>query len=65
VVFNPATRVYFDHPQEPDPEERGNFWATTYSDTRKVFKSIPNFCRVSKVCKAAKGMNKVYGNERN
>jgi len=36
-----ATHLYFDHPYEPDPEERGFYWATRFTDTRKVFGFIP------------------------
>ncbi|XP_076439193.1 uncharacterized protein LOC143278061 [Babylonia areolata] len=37
VIMSQATHTYFDHPYEPDPEERGLYWATRYTDTRKVF----------------------------
>ena len=37
-----ATHLYFDHPYEPDPEERGYYWATRFTDTRKVFGFIPD-----------------------
>ena len=33
--------LYFDFPQEVDPEERGYYWATRYTDTRKVFSFAP------------------------
>ncbi|MFT6878510.1 MAG: hexosaminidase [Granulosicoccus sp.] len=33
--------LYFDFPQEIDPEERGYYWATRYTDTRKVFGFAP------------------------
>ena len=33
-----ATNLYFDHPIEPDPEERGYYWATRYTDLYKAFK---------------------------
>ena len=36
-----ATDLYFDHPYEPDPEERGLYWATRYTDTKKVFGFLP------------------------
>ena len=42
VVVSHATHLYFDHPQEPDPEERGYYWATRYTDTRKVFHFLPD-----------------------
>ncbi|OWF49609.1 Beta-hexosaminidase [Mizuhopecten yessoensis] len=41
VVMAQATHLYFDHPYEPDPLERGLYWATRYIDTRKVFGFIP------------------------
>lgn len=37
-----ATHLYFDHPQEPDPEERGYYWATRFTNTRKTFGFIPD-----------------------
>ncbi|MFK7860164.1 MAG: family 20 glycosylhydrolase [Granulosicoccus sp.] len=33
--------LYFDFPQEVDPEERGYYWATRSTDTRKVFGFAP------------------------
>jgi len=33
--------LYFDFPQEVDPEERGYYWATRSTDTRKVFSFAP------------------------
>ena len=37
-----ATDVYFDHPYEPDPKERGFYWATRFTDTRKTFGFLPD-----------------------
>ena len=37
-----GTHLYFDHPYEPDPEERGYYWATRFTDTRKVFGFMPD-----------------------
>ena len=37
-----ATHLYFDHPYEPDPEERGYYWATRFTDTPKVFGFMPD-----------------------
>ena len=37
-----ATHLYFDHPQEHDPEERGLHWATRYTDAKKTFGFIPD-----------------------
>lgn len=42
VVLGHATHLYFDHPYEPDPEERGFYWATRFTDTRKVFGYVPS-----------------------
>lgn len=33
--------IYLDHPYEPDSEERGKYWATRYTDTRKIFGFMP------------------------
>jgi len=33
--------LYFDFPQEIDPEERGYYWATRFTDTQKVFSFAP------------------------
>lgn len=37
-----ATHLYFDHPYEPDPEERGYYWAPRFIDTRKTFGYMPD-----------------------
>ncbi|XP_062581614.1 beta-hexosaminidase-like, partial [Saccostrea cucullata] len=42
VVLGHATHLYFDHPYEPDPEERGFYWATRFTDTRKTFDFVPS-----------------------
>nr|CAB3252656.1 putative beta-hexosaminidase [Phallusia mammillata] len=42
VIVSSATHFYFDHPQEPDPEEIGLFWATRYSDDKNVFGFVPD-----------------------
>ncbi|CAC5395969.1 HEXA_B [Mytilus coruscus] len=42
VILALATHLYFDHPYEPDPAERGYYWATRYTDTRKAFGFIPD-----------------------
>lgn len=41
VIMTQASHLYFDHPYEPDPEERGLYWATRYTDTRKAFGFMP------------------------
>ena len=42
VVMSQATHLYFDHPHEPDPEDRGYYWAPRFIDTRKVFNFLPD-----------------------
>ncbi|XP_067653769.1 beta-hexosaminidase-like [Haliotis asinina] len=42
VVLGHSTHLYLDHPQEPDPRERGLFWATRYTDARKMFWYMPD-----------------------
>lgn len=42
MVLSPGTHLYFDHPQEPDPEERGLYWACRFTDTHKVFCFAPD-----------------------
>ncbi|KAL4239992.1 hypothetical protein ACF0H5_000788 [Mactra antiquata] len=42
VVLSLATYLYFGHTQGPDPEERGLYWATRYTDTQKVFGLMPD-----------------------
>ena len=42
VVLCPATHLYFDQPQEPDPEERGQYWASRFTDTMKSFSFMPD-----------------------
>lgn len=37
-----ATHLYFDHPYEPDPEERGLYWATRFADSYKTFGFMPD-----------------------
>ncbi|XP_064604259.1 chitobiase-like isoform X2 [Liolophura sinensis] len=41
VVMAQGTHLYFDHPYEPDPNERGLYWATRYIDTFKTFSFMP------------------------
>jgi len=41
VILSPGSHLYFDHPYEANPEERGYYWATRYSDTAKVFGFMP------------------------
>ncbi|XP_033725091.1 beta-hexosaminidase-like [Pecten maximus] len=41
VVMSQGTHLYFDHAQEPDPEEVGLYWATRFIDLQRVFSFIP------------------------
>ena len=41
-ILSPATHLYFDHPHEANPEERGYYWAARYTDTAKVFGFMPD-----------------------
>ena len=42
VVLSHATDLYFDHPYEPDPEERGFYWASRLTETRNIFNYMPD-----------------------
>ena len=42
TVLSHATHLYFDMPYEPDPEERGYYWATRFIDTKKTFGYMPD-----------------------
>ncbi|MFY8273952.1 family 20 glycosylhydrolase [Pseudoalteromonas sp. SSDWG2] len=42
VVLSHGTHLYFDHPYEAHPAERGYYWATRYIDTQKVFGYMPD-----------------------
>lgn len=42
TVLAHATHLYFDMPYEPDPEERGYYWATRFTDTKKTFGYMPD-----------------------
>ncbi|WP_404341360.1 family 20 glycosylhydrolase [Pseudoalteromonas mariniglutinosa] len=42
VVLSHGTHLYFDHPYEASPEERGYYWATRYIDTHKAFSYMPD-----------------------
>jgi hexosaminidase len=41
-ILSPATHLYFDHPHEANPEERGYYWAARYTDIGKVFGFMPD-----------------------
>ncbi|ATD08917.1 family 20 glycosylhydrolase [Pseudoalteromonas piscicida] len=42
VILSHGTHLYFDHPYEAHPEERGYYWATRYTDTKKAFSYMPD-----------------------
>ena len=42
VIISMATHLYFDHPYEPSSLEPGLYWATRFTDTRKVFSLKPD-----------------------
>ncbi|WGL16508.1 family 20 glycosylhydrolase [Microbulbifer bruguierae] len=42
VVLSSATHLYFDHPYETNPHNRGYHWATRYTDIEKVFSFMPD-----------------------
>src|SRR5690606_2623525 len=42
VILSHATHLYFDHPHEADPAERGYYWAARYTDVAKVFGYMPD-----------------------
>ncbi|WP_232522256.1 family 20 glycosylhydrolase [Marinimicrobium alkaliphilum] len=42
VILSPATHLYFDHPHEANPHERGYYWAARYTDVAKVFGFLPD-----------------------
>ena len=35
--MTPASHVYLDHPEEPDSNERGFYWATRFTDMKVIF----------------------------
>ncbi|MCF6434936.1 family 20 glycosylhydrolase [Pseudoalteromonas sp. MMG022] len=42
VILSHGTHLYFDHPYEAHPQERGYYWATRYIDTKKTFSYMPD-----------------------
>lgn len=42
VVLSSATHLYFDHPYETHPDDRGYHWATRFIDLQKVFGYMPD-----------------------
>ncbi|KZN51236.1 family 20 glycosylhydrolase [Pseudoalteromonas luteoviolacea] len=43
VILSHGTHLYFDHPYEAHPEERGYYWAARYTDTKKAFSYMPDY----------------------
>ena len=41
-MISHATDFYFDMPYEPDPTERGLWWATRLTETRHSFNYMPD-----------------------
>ena len=41
VVLSHGTHLYLDHPNEANPEERGYYWATRYTDPKRIFGYMP------------------------
>lgn len=42
VVLSHGTHLYFDHPYEAHPEERGYYWATRFISNEKAFGYMPD-----------------------
>lgn len=42
VVLSHGTHLYFDHPYEAHPDERGYYWAARFTDLAKVFGYMPD-----------------------
>ena len=42
VILSPGTHLYFDHPHEAHPQERGYYWATRYTGIDTVFGFMPD-----------------------
>ncbi|XP_045174916.2 beta-hexosaminidase-like [Mercenaria mercenaria] len=42
VILAYGSYLYFDHPYEPDPEERGLYWATRKISTRDAWEFTPS-----------------------
>ena len=41
VIMTPASHLYLDFPEEPDPRERGLYWATRFTDSKKILSYQP------------------------
>ncbi|MBU2070964.1 MAG: carbohydate-binding domain-containing protein [Gammaproteobacteria bacterium] len=42
VILSPGTHLYFDHPHEAHPQERGYYWATRFTGIDTVFGFMPD-----------------------
>ena len=42
VILSHGTHLYFDHPYEAHPEERGYYWATRFISNEKAFGYMPD-----------------------
>ncbi|WP_440056460.1 family 20 glycosylhydrolase (plasmid) [Pseudoalteromonas sp. T1lg65] len=42
AIISAGTHLYLDHPQEPDPKERGLYWASRYTDVEQVYGFMPD-----------------------
>ncbi|MDX3775677.1 family 20 glycosylhydrolase [Chromatiaceae bacterium AAb-1] len=42
VILSAGTHLYFDHPHEAHPAERGYYWASRYTGIDKVFGFMPD-----------------------
>ncbi|CAC5362528.1 HEXA_B [Mytilus coruscus] len=61
VIMSHETHLYFDHPYEPDPEERGLYWAPRYTDSYKSFRFLPdNLYENIDVTRMGAPLNKSY-----
>ena len=41
MIISHATSFYLDHPNEPDPEDPGLYWAARFIPDRKTFGYMP------------------------
>ena len=41
VIVGHCSALFLDHPQEPDPNEKGMSWATRYIDDKMIFSFMP------------------------
>ncbi|KAL4225883.1 hypothetical protein ACF0H5_013871 [Mactra antiquata] len=61
VIMSQGTHLYFDHPYEPDPEERGLYWACRFCDSQKTFTFMPdNIYANADVKLTGEGLSKDY-----